>query len=98
MSVHASVQLLSTEEGGLREPMSSPSQSLLLRLTDSETDVGGRVATDSGEPLTPGAAAEITLTFWDDHPEVQRVTPGTQFTLRYPTRAVGWGRVQAAGL
>lgn len=96
MSVRASVLLLPTEEGGLREPMTSPSQSLLMRLIDSETDVGVRVATDSAEPLTPGASAEVTLTFWDDPPEVQRMTPGTQFTLRYPTRVVGRGRVQAA--
>ncbi len=73
--------------------MPSPCQSLLFRLDDSPSDLGVRIVTDSGGPLTPGHAEDVTMTFWVEHPEVERVQAGTTFALRYPVRMVAHGEV-----
>ena len=56
-------------------------------------DLGVRITTAGGEPLVPGASGMAAeLEFWSDLAEVY-VVPAAQFTLRYPIRVVGRGRV-----
>jgi hypothetical protein len=60
---------------------------------DAPIDLGVRITTAGGEPLVPGASGMAAeLEFWSDLAEVY-VVPGAQFTLRYPIRVVGRGKV-----
>lgn len=93
MEIRARVHLRPTHGGGLREPMPSPCQSFLLRLDGSSTDFGTRIICEVGESLTPGHSYDVTMTFWADDPEVQRIEQDDTFTLRYPSRVVAEGQV-----
>jgi hypothetical protein len=98
MPIQARVRLLPTEDGGLQGPMPTPCQSLLLRVTDSSTDIGVRIATDSGASLMPGSTEDVTLTFWAEDVVaedvvVERIQSGVKFVLRYPVRVVAEGEV-----
>lgn len=93
MYARARIRLLPSSHEGLKEPMPSPCQSLLFRRDGSSTDLGVRIATDSGHELAPGGTEDVTMTFWADDSEVERVQLGTTFTLRYPVRVVAHGEV-----
>jgi hypothetical protein len=77
MRARAHIRLSAAEDGGLRKPMPSPSQSLLLHIEeDSETgdqvDLGVRIATLTGDPLSPGSGHDAELTFWSDSDKGRR--------------------------
>jgi hypothetical protein len=97
VKANARIDLLDGADGGLTEPMPSPCQSLLLRVeldADEEpVDLGVRITTLSGEPISPGTSGvAVDLDFWSDLADVF-VVPSTRFTLRYPSRVVGVGQV-----
>lgn len=98
MRAHATIDMYESPAGGLVEPLPSPSQSLILRihgnnLDDESVDLGVRITTLSGEPISPGTSGlAVALDFWSDLADVY-VVPSTAFTLRYPSRVVGDGRV-----
>ena len=78
--------------------MPSPCQSLILHIehdvADEEpVDLGVRITTLSGDPLSPGnSGVAVELDFWSELADAFDV-PQTRFTLRYPSRVVGVGQV-----
>lgn len=98
VKANATIDMLDGAEGGLNEPMPSPCQSLILRVEldnadEGPVDLGVRITTVSGDPIAPGASrVAVGLDFWSDLSDVY-VVPSTRFTLRYPSRVVGIGRI-----
>jgi len=93
----ARIDMVSSADGGLAEPLPSPCQSSILHVEhdtdgDDQIDLGVRITTP-GEPLMPGTARmAVQLDFWSDLADMH-VVPGSRFTLRYPSRVVGRGQV-----
>jgi hypothetical protein len=89
----AVLDLTTGADGGLTGPLPTPCRSLLLHVEgDDQIDLGVQIST-SGEPLQAGSVGlAVDLDFWDDLANVY-VVPGVRFTLRYPARVVGRGRV-----
>lgn len=98
VKANATIDMHDEVGGGLIEPMPSPCQSLILRVEldnadDAPVDLGVRITTLSGDPIAPGVSGvAVDLGFWSDLADVY-VVPTTRFTLRYPSRVVGTGRV-----
>lgn len=98
VKANVKIEMLDGADGGLAEPMPWPCQSLLLRvehdIADEEpVDLGVRITTLSGEPISPGTSeVSVDLDFWSDLADVF-VVPRARFTLRYPSRVVGVGQV-----
>jgi hypothetical protein len=85
MRARARIELAATAVGGLRQPMPSPRQSLVLTVDDPgearRVELGALILTDSGEGLCPGTSATARLDFWDDAADLY-VIPGRDFVLR----------------
>jgi hypothetical protein len=98
MIARAQIDLNETVHGGLSEPMPSPCRSLILRVKhdvaeEDEMNLGVRITTETGGPLSPGASGlTVDLLFWSDLADVF-VTPRTRFTILYPDRVVGRGEI-----
>lgn len=94
---NAKIELLSTAEGGLREPMSLPTTSLLLlfqSLDDAspgEVQIGAHIVAPDRSSIAAGDKVHVAIDFWA---EVGRIyaTPGAEFRLWYAGRVVGIGR------
>lgn len=100
--VHAQVDLLPTEQGGLVESMPLPTPSLILvfpSLDDEspgDVQIGGLLAASDSDSLRPGDTVRVEIDFWA---EIGRVyaTPGATFSLWYAGRAIGSGVVLRHG-
>ena len=90
------LNLRSTEEGGMRRPLQTPTPSLVFRVI-SEGDLGpglvGVIHTESGRPLILGESVAAKVVF----PEAEAndfVRPGARFAL-WNLRVVGDAEISA---
>ena len=91
----ATLDLLATSAGGLRNPLPSGTRSLLLQFDTAagEVTLGAVLETEGGSPISPGQTHHVRVAFWADESEavVQR---GGRFVVWY-ARTVGSGTVLA---
>lgn len=87
---------LSTDDGGLVKVQSSGTRSLYFHFGWSGVDVdfGGFLDLRGGIDVKPGLGPVTgVLTLWAA--EANSIEPGQAFSIRYPTRVVGYGLVRA---
>jgi hypothetical protein len=86
VNARARIDMAEAANGGLAEPIPSRCQSFLLRVqhdgVDQEpVDLGVRITTLSGDPLSPGTSdISVEMQFWSDLADVY-VVPRARFTL-----------------
>lgn len=87
--------MLSTEDGGLIKVQASGTRSLYFHFgwAGVDTDFGGFLDLENGVAVEPGIGPVAgVLTLWAS--EAVSVEPGQAFSIRYPTRVVGYGLVK----
>lgn len=97
---NAEIELLPTAEGGLREPMSLPTTSLLLMFhsidddSPDEVQIGAHIAAPDRGSMAPGDSVHVIVDFWADVGRIY-ATPGVPFRLWYAGRVVGVGHFES---
>lgn len=89
----ATVELLSSNAGGLKTPVPSGTRSLLISFRDSEEEetFGAVIEALDGRDLTPGSTILVRLAFWSDTARIYG-SRGATFGILYG-REVGWGEI-----
>ena len=94
INARARIDLKATLEGGLTEPLHTPTPSLVFRRgTDSDPGPGviGVIHTDQREALVPGTALTATVVFPEDEAH-DVVYVGARFVL-WNLRVVGYAEI-----
>lgn len=97
MTIYADVVLcmLAAEEGGLVTAQESGTRSLYFHFgwAGADIDFGGFLDLEGGGLIEPGIGPVAgVLTMWAAEASV--IEPGQAFSIRYPTRVVGYGLVR----
>lgn len=86
--------MLSTQEGGLVKAQATGTRSLYFHFgwAGIDVDFGGFLDLDNGADVEPGIGPVAgALTLWAS--EATPIECGQTFSIRYPTRVVGYGLV-----